>query len=71
MLNILEFNFSIPACFNKYSAKILLDLLSCFLTTSSHATTRGLCRYSTYTLRTIFRFLAGTYDWISRKVFQG
>lgn len=48
------------------SAKIaqLTDILYCFMCAQYGITVRGLSRYSTYSLRSWFRFLKQTYPWV-------
>jgi hypothetical protein len=46
----------------------LHDLITCFLSVSHGVTTKSLSRYSEYSRRTLFRFLGGSYEWVSIRV---
>lgn len=45
--------------------KLLADLIHCFYCVRYETTTRSLSRYSGYSLRTLFRFLAKDHQWVA------
>lgn len=44
---------------------LLADIIHCFYCVRYGTTTRSLSRYSTYSLRTLFRFLAKDHEWVA------
>lgn len=68
MLSFLELRPCLSVCFSTCGGKLFMDIVDCFFTVSSNTTTRGLSRYSDYSLRSIFRFLSRGHDWVTFRV---
>ena len=68
MLNILTFRASLSGCLSASQIKLLFDIITAFFRVSYSITTRSLSRYTDCSLRTLFRFLKGEYDWINIRI---
>ena len=68
MLPITELTAILKALMTKANVRILTELIISFLTVKYGTTTKSLSRYTNIKLRTIFRFLAQSHDWVQIRV---
>jgi putative transposase len=68
MLPIKELLICLQSSMSNANLKIFSSLVESFLCVRHQVTTRGLSRYSSYSLRQIFRFLATPHNWLEMRM---
>ena len=68
MLDIVSLTACLSGILSRREIRYFHDFIVSFYLTYHTTTTRSLSRYSNYSLRSLFRFLSGSYDWIAIRV---
>jgi putative transposase len=68
MLHILTMRTCLSGTLAEAKIEVLFDIINAFFQVSYGITTRSLSRYTNCSLRTLFRFLKDTYDWVTIRV---
>lgn len=65
MLSIIQLTGVLQEVMSKTKIKQLADIIECFYSVRYATTSRSLSRYSSYSRRSLFRFLKEDYEWIA------
>lgn len=68
MLTLTELSTLLNKTMSKANIALFAELIQSFFTVRYTTTTRSLSRYTTYSLRQIFRFLKQSHDWLSVRI---